>query len=174
VANAIRPLLTGGDRRTIAQAPQALALVNENPALVADLAVLTNDADWLVVQRAFDLLEKLAHAHPDWIEPHKLVFIGPHALSDKWEIRLQIVRALPLFDWTSVQRKRVEEILRDGVEFNQTFVRAWSLDSLAKFAEHNEKLRPTVQRYLQAFARSGSKALQARAKAIRQRLAEEP
>lgn len=172
MANAIRPLLTGGDRRTIAQAPQALALVNENPALVADLAVLTNDADWLVVQRAFDLLEKLAHEHPDWIEPHKLVFIGPHARSDKWEIRLQIVRALPFFQWTSTQRKRVEEILLDGVKFPQTFVRAWSLDSLARLAKNNAKLRPIVQRHIAAFARSDSKALQARAKAIKRRLAE--
>ena len=171
MANAIRPLLTGGDRRTIAQAPQALALVNENPALVADLAALTNDADWLVVQRAFDLLEKLAHEHPDWIEPHKLAFIGPHALSDKWEIRLQIVRALPFFQWTSTQRKRVEEILLDGVKFPQTFVRAWSLDSLATLATQNTRLLPVVRRHIRLFARSDSKALQARAKAIRERLA---
>jgi hypothetical protein len=171
VANAIRPLLTGGDRRTIAQAAQALALVEENPALVAELAALTNDADWLVVQRAFDLLEKLAHEHPDWIEPHKLLFIGKHALSDRWEIRLQIVRALPLFKWTAAQRKRVEEILLDGVKFPQTFVRAWSLDSLATLATQDAKLLPTVRRQLALFARSESKALQARAKAIRERLA---
>ena len=167
----LRPLLTGGDRRDIAQASKALAIVKQNPALVAELAALTKDADWLVVQRAFDLLEKLAHEHPDWIEPHKLVFIGKHALSDRWEIRLQIVRALPLFKWTAAQRKRVEEILLDGVKFPQTFVRAWSLDSLATLATQDAKLLPTVRRQLALFARSESKALQARAKAIRERLA---
>ncbi len=40
-----------------------------------------------------DLLEKVAHEHPEWVAPYKKVFIGPLAESDKWEIRLQIVRA---------------------------------------------------------------------------------
>ena len=43
-----------------------------------------------------DLLEKLAHEHADWVQPHKRLFIGPLADSDQWEIRLQVVRALPL------------------------------------------------------------------------------
>jgi hypothetical protein len=47
--------------------------------------------------RAMDLFEKLAHERPDWILPHKRVFIGELANSDTWEIRLQIVRALPFF-----------------------------------------------------------------------------
>ena len=63
-------------------------------------------------QRALDLLEKLAHEHADWIEPYKTIFIGPLAKSDKWEIRLQIVRALPLFQWTPAQARRVD---RSGV-----------------------------------------------------------
>jgi hypothetical protein len=74
-------------------------LVEKNPVLVADLVALTNDDDWLVSQRALDLLEKFAHDHPEWVEPHKHVFIGPLAESDKCEVRLQIVRALPLFVW---------------------------------------------------------------------------
>jgi hypothetical protein len=32
------------------------------------LARLAHDSDWLVVMRAIDLMEKLAHEHPDWIE----------------------------------------------------------------------------------------------------------
>lgn len=63
------------------------------------------------------------------------MFIGTLSESDKWEIRLQIVRALPLFEWTAAQARRVEQILRDSVSHPQTFVRAWALDSLASFAE---------------------------------------
>lgn len=167
----LRPLLAGGDRRSVAQSASARQVIEEDPARVADLAALTRDDDWLVVMRACDLLEKLAHAHPDWIAPHKRVFIGPLADSDKWEIRLQVVRALPLFKWTSAQRRRVEEILVENVTFPQTFVRAWALDSLATLSQKNAALKPVVQRRLREFERSESKALQARAKAIRQRLA---
>jgi len=101
----IRDLLSGGDRRSIADSAKVRGLVEQRPARVKDLAALTADDDWLVAQRAVDLLEKLAHEHPDWIEPYKAVFIGPLAESDKWEIRLQIVRALPLFRWTPAQAR---------------------------------------------------------------------
>jgi hypothetical protein len=137
---------------------------------VKELASLTADKDWLVTQRTLDLMEKLAHEHPDWIEPHKTIFIGPLAQSDKWEIRLQIVRALPLFDWSRSETGRVEEILIENLDFPQTFVRAWSLDSLATFSDRNKKLAPIVRRYLLKFEKSDSKALQARARNIRARL----
>jgi len=82
-----------------------------------------------------DLLEKVAHEHPEWVAPYKKVFIGPLAESDKWEIRLQIVGALPLFRWTAAESKRMERILLENVTFPQTFARAWALDSLATLSE---------------------------------------
>lgn len=168
--DAIRVLLTGGDRRSIAKSSRARVEIERNPALVTELAALTDDADWLVSQRALDLMEKLARDHPAWIEPHKNVFIGPLAQSDKWEIRLQIVRTLPLFPWTPAQTRRVEEILLANVSYPQIFVRAWALDGLATLAQRRPTLRPVVQRHLRAFEMSSSKALQARARHIRARL----
>jgi len=169
-ARDIRPLLTGGDRRSIARSDRARVLIEREPSLVIELVALTTDNDWLVAQRALDLLEKLAHDHPDWIEPHKAVFIGPLASSDKWEIRLQIVRALPLFQWSRTDERRVENILLENVSFPQTFVRAWALDGLATLAARRVALIPIVRKHLQAFERSSSKALQARARQIRARL----
>src|SRR5438552_1082036 len=167
----IRLLLSGGDRRSIANSDRVRRLIETNPSLVIELATLTADEDWLVTQRSLDLLEKLAHDHADWIAPHKKIFIGPLAASDKWEIRLQIVRALPLFHWSPTQAHRVEEILLENVSFPpQTFVRAWALDGLATLAERRLTLVPIVRRHLRDFERSPSKALQARAKQIRARL----
>jgi len=167
----VRELLSGGDRRSIADSNRVRALVEGDPSLVEVLAALAGDEDWLVAQRALDLLEKLAHDHPAWIEPHKQIFIGPLAASDKWEVRLQIVRALPLFRWPPAQQRRVEAILLENVSFPQTFVRAWALDSLASFAERKPKLGAAVQEHLREFEASPSKALQARARNIRARLA---
>jgi len=166
----LRRLLTGGDRRGIADSKRVRALVERRPARLKELAALTTDEDWLVTQRAVDLPEKLAHEHPDWVEPYKRVFIGPLAESDKWEIRLQIVRALPLFRWTAAQMKRVETILTANVSFPQTFVRAWALDSLATLSVRRPRLAALVMQQLALFEQSPSKALQARARAIRERL----
>lgn len=167
----IHALLSGGDRRSIADSNRVRALIEAEPARVGELAALVDDENWLIVQRVLDLLEKLAHDHPEWVEPHKALFIGPLAASDKWEIRLQIVRALPLFRWTPAQSKRVEAILLENVAFPQTFVRAWALDALATLAQRRKKLAPVVERYLREFERSTSKALHARARLIRERLA---
>src|SRR5215471_266213 len=103
----LRSLLTGGDRRSIAESNIARALVEKNPSLVAELAELTEHLDWLVAQRAFDLLEKIARDHPEWVEPHKRVFIAP-LIHDEWEIRLQIVRAVALFSWSAEDLRRVK------------------------------------------------------------------
>jgi hypothetical protein len=168
----LRSFLTGGDRRSQARAARALARVRANPDRLPELAALVEDQDWLVSMRALDLLEKLAHDDPNRVAPHKQIFIGPIADSDKWEIRLQVVRALPLFEWTPTERRRVVDILRRDVEFPQTFVKAWALDSLATFGATDPRLRPIVRRHLAAFERSGSKALAARARKIRERLSE--
>jgi hypothetical protein len=145
-------------------------MVERNPSLIADLVALTSEADWLLAQRALDLLEKLAHDHPEWISPVKQVFLGPLADSDKWEIRLQVVRALPLFRWTANPSRRVEQILVDNVSFPQTFVKAWALDGLSQLVDRRPRLKPLVERHLVAFERGSSKALRARARQIRARL----
>jgi hypothetical protein len=49
-------------------------------------------------------------------------------------VQLQIVRALPLFEWTAAERRRVLRILRRNLQHRQLFVRAWALDALASFA----------------------------------------
>jgi hypothetical protein len=163
-------MLSGGDRRSIARSHRALALLRTRAARVSDIAVLAEDDDWLVSMRAMDLLEKLAHEHPERVEPYKRLFIGALADTDKWEIQLQIVRALPLFRWTRAERRRVVDILLRDVAHPQTFVRAWALDSLATFAQQDRTLMPTVRRRLRAFERSGSKALATRARRVRERL----
>ena len=161
----------GGDRRSIAQSKRALALVRANPNLIPHLAGLAGDKDWLVSMRAADLLEKLAHEHREWIEPHKGLFIGPLADDEHWEVRLQVVRALPLFSWSPAEKKRVVEILLRDAEHPQKFVRAWAVDSLAHFAERDHGLMPELQRCLRQFKRSGSKALMSRGRQILVRMA---
>ncbi|MBX5494488.1 MAG: hypothetical protein IRZ15_04055 [Bryobacteraceae bacterium] len=165
-----KSLLSGGDRRSIAGARRVVELVLDQPERVREVAALARDSDWLVSLRAMDVLEKLVRKHADWVQPHKKLFIGPLADREEWEMRLQIVRALPLLAWTRREQKRAVEILLRDVEHPNKFVRAWALDGLARFAEQDATLAPVVREQLEAFEHSGSAALIARAKAIRARL----
>ena len=166
----IRGFLSGGDRRSIADSGRVRAMVERERSRVKDLVALTDDVDQLVAQRALDLLEKLAHDRTEWVTPYKRVFLGPLAESDRWEIRLQIVRALPLFNWSRRQLQRVEQILLENVRSRQIFVRAWALDGLSRLLDRRPSLRNVVIRHLRAFDRSASKALRARARHVRARL----
>jgi hypothetical protein len=166
----LRRLLSGGDRRMLAQANRVLALVRETQGRVRQLAALTKDADWLVSMRAMDVLEKLARERAAAVQPYKKLFIGALADSEEWEVRLQVVRALPLLSWTARERARVVDILLRDVNHPKKFVRAWALDSLATFARGNAALGKVVMLHLERFEASGSKALAARARSIRKRL----
>jgi hypothetical protein len=59
--DAMRKLLSGGDRRSLAGSERVRAVVRGGPERVAELAALAKDGDWLVTMRAMDLLEKVAH-----------------------------------------------------------------------------------------------------------------
>ena len=169
-SSSLRPLLDGGDRHSIGGSNRALALVRATPDREGEVAALATDPNWLVSMRALDLLEKLVHDDPEWIQPYRRVFIGPLADSDQWELHLQIVRALPFLRWTPRERSRVLAILRRDLAHPQLFVKAWALDSLARFAQDDPTLLPIVRRHLAAFIRSGRPALVARARKIRSRL----
>jgi hypothetical protein len=166
----LRALLAGGDRRSLAEATRVFATLRNAPHRVRELVALADDRDALVAMRAMDVLEKLAHEHADWVQPHRAIFIGPLADSDRWEIRLQVVRALPLLAWTRREHARVVGILGRDLDHPQTFVRAWALDSLATLAASDHALMPAVLGALEDFEHSPSKALQARARQIRKRL----
>lgn len=146
-------------------------MVRADPPRIVELASLAKSSDWLVAMRALDLLEKLARERVEWVEPHKGIFVGPLAEHESWEIHLQIVRALPLFDWTARERRRALSILRRDAEHPQAFVRAWAVDSFAAFAARDPRLLPELGRLLDELAGSGKRSLEARARAIRASLA---
>jgi hypothetical protein len=166
----LRPLLGGRDRRSIAGVSQVLAAVRSDPRLMAELAGLTNDGDWLVAMRALDAFEKLARTSPTLVGPHRDLLIGSLAEDEHWEIRLQIVRALPQFDWPPGKRRRAIAILQDNLNHAQAFVRAWAVDGFALFAEREPALNPALEIALRGLEMSGRKALMARAAKIRLRL----
>jgi len=166
----LRELLSHGDRRSIARADDVVDAVVSGRASIGDLAALTIDEeDWLVSARALDALEKLARQRPDLVRPHRQVFLDL-AASDKWEIRLQVVRGIPLLEWTPRELTRAKAILQDNLDHPHAFVRAWALDSLATLSAQDATLRDVVARRLDEFARSPSQSLQARARLIRARL----
>ena len=74
-SGSLRELLSGRDRRSIARASDVLAMARANIALVTDLAALADDDDWLVAERALDVLAA-------GLLPHPVVVTHEFALED--------------------------------------------------------------------------------------------
>jgi hypothetical protein len=146
--DALRRLLVGADRRSLARSNEALALLRADPTRIADRVSLVEDHDGWVALRAVDLLEKLAHEPPESIQPHRTLFIGRLAQHPSWEIRLQIACAV----------------------HPQKFVKAWRVDSLSRFAADDASPMSVVESMLADFECSASPALRSRARRIRTRL----
>lgn len=130
------------------------------------MAALCTDRDYLVQMRAFDLLEKLARDNPGWVAPVKRVFLAA-PLDAGWEVRLQVVRALPLFEWSKTALARAIHILSRDARHPKKFVRAWAATGLAHFARLAPEARVALNRVLEELESSGVKSLLARARAIR-------
>ena len=167
-------MLSGGDRRSIAKANDVCDLVIGRLVPVSAVVGLTVHADPLVAMRAFDVLEKIARVEPELLRSHRHVFLRRRPGDERWEIQLQIVRALPLLRWTARERARAKHILLQQLEHPQPFVRAWALDGLVTLAHHDHALTGVLTRNLLSFERSRSRALKARARHIRARLSRRP
>ncbi len=165
----LRDLLTGGDRRSIARADEALQIALADRKAVDELARLTADPDPLVASRSLDVLEKLVHKVPEWIEPHRMVFLH-NTTHPYWEARLQCVRAIPLLKWNLFERLQVIMSLRQRIVDEQKFVRCWALDSFAQLAGDDPELNRELAQHVERFMSSGVPSMTARAKAIVKRM----
>jgi hypothetical protein len=126
--------------------------------------------DPLVSMRALNLLERLTRQHPGRRTRYRNVLIGPLAESEDWEIRLRVVRLLPLFDWKPDELTRVHSILRQGARHRQRTVWTSALESLAAMAMKDPGLLGTVRRHLHEIASSAKGPDLVRIRAIRTRL----
>jgi HEAT repeat protein len=165
----LRDLLTGGDRRSIARANEAVAISREDPIAIDELARLTADVEPLVSSRACDVLEKLAHENPTWVQRHRTVFLACMN-APYWEARLQCARAVALFEWSEIERPRVIEALRKRIDDEQKFVRCWALNSFAVLVGEDPQYWAELDERIAKFLTCDSPSMRARARAIAKRL----
>ena len=157
-------LLTDPDRKSLAQGEEVLAACRAEPSRVVELVECVEGGDPLVRMRALDLMEKLARSDLGMIEPYRGEFLKEHHRSEIWEDRLCTVRALGLFEWDLGELGRVLVILRERIEDEQKFVRAWAMDSFALVALRHEELKEEAVGYVLEALGSEAKSVQARAR----------
>lgn len=159
-------MLTGPDRRSLGRANEVAAMLSAGEFRWGDVVGLVFDKDVCIRIRAADALEKASRD-----EPRRLARFKPHLLTLLREADVNVLRwhaalMLPRLPLSDVERDDASVILRQYLEDKSSIVKTTAMDALAKFAEEDRMLRPETRELLRVAERSGTPAMQARARNV--------
>lgn len=163
----IREMLSGGDRRSIGEADAVARLVLENPPLFSELLSAILDDDSIVRMRAADAVEKLTVVHPDWLSPHKRIFLSKVLPIDQQEVRWHVAQILPRFALNLAERKSVVAMLMRWIGHESSrIVRVMALQALFDLSRNDADLGKRVRGLLRELVDSDVPALRSRSRKL--------
>ncbi len=127
----LKPLLLGGDRRSIGHSGEVVGLVLAQPELFDELIHYIIDEDPLVRMRAADAVEKLTAEHSDWLEPYVPLLLEAGEINQK-EVRWHVAQLLPRVRLASAQKQQATKMFREwhADPKNGNIVRVFALQAL--------------------------------------------
>jgi HEAT repeat protein len=158
--------LSGGDRRSIGRSNEVVAAVLADPTLFTPLYRGLHHTDTLIRIRTADALEKITSRRPEWLEPHVEDLLLNIAASVNHEVRWHVAQMLPRLPLTRTQRAFALKIVKGYLDDRSSIVRAFALQALADFAEHEAGLRDGVITLLREALHSGTPAMRSRARKL--------
>lgn len=163
-------LLTGGNRRTIGQADQVVAIVSDDRELFPHLIAGLWSGDPLVRMRAADAAEKISRKHFDWLQPHKNELLGLMTTAKQQELRWHLAVLVPRLTLSPKEHQTAVATLQDYLEDGSSIVKTFALQGLADLAQKDPAFRPSVVEILREAGRKGTPAMKARSRRLLLRL----
>jgi alpha-beta hydrolase superfamily lysophospholipase len=166
----IRPLLEGGDRRTIGRSDQVAALVFEDPGLFPGLIAELWSEDPLVRMRAADAAEKVTRKKHELLQPYKKELLGLMTEARQQELRWHLAVMVPRLLLSARERRVAASFLDSYLKDRSSIVKTFALQGLADLALKDPGIRPAVLETLHEAARNGTPAMKARSRKLLARL----
>ncbi|MCX6026687.1 MAG: hypothetical protein NTY23_10595 [Chloroflexi bacterium] len=163
MADDIREMLRGGDRRSIGRVPQALKRLDADPRLVGQLVAALGDADPVVCMRAADALEKASLPDASALQKHKRALLRLAGSTAQQEVRWHLAQMIPRLHLWPAERRAVARTLQRYLTDQSSIVRTFALQALADLAQVDSALRPLALRSLRQAVRTGTPAMRSRA-----------
>jgi hypothetical protein len=167
----IRPMLAGGDRRSIGRANEVVDLVRREPKRVDVLCNCLWDTDACVRMRAADALEKLSREKAEFLQPYRKQLLRLLGETDQREVRWHLAMIIPRLRLTVAQCQRATDLLLLYLEDKSSIVKTCAMEGLAQLAAQHKGLRPMVLNLLRASVVRGTPAMRARGRILLQRAA---
>jgi hypothetical protein len=116
--------------------------------------------------RAADAAEKITVARPELLKPHKQELLGLVAEAEQIELRWHLALLVPRLALSAAKRERAAAALQRYLEDRRSIVKTFALQGLADLARKDASLRGPVRRTLKESLRTGTAAMQARARKL--------
>jgi hypothetical protein len=166
----IRPLLEGGDWRSLGRSHEAVGLIAEQPALFGALLECLWDEDPVVRMRAADAAEKASLGNPQLLQPHKKELLGLADEAVQQELRWHLAIMIPRLRLSTKERKRAHDALCIYLEDKSSIVKTLAMQGLADLAEQDARLKPGTVEQIRTLTRTGTPAMRARGRKLLVRL----
>lgn len=131
-----------------------------------DVVGLVFDKDKCIQMRAADALEKASRDDPRRLARFKRHLLTLLKETDVNVLRWHAANMVPRLPLSYVERDVASAILRTYLDDKSSIVKTSAIDALAKFAEDDFTLRAETRELLRTAERSGTPAMQARARNV--------
>jgi len=167
----IAEALSGGNPRTLGRAEEMVALVLNRPARIAELFECLFDDDEIVRMRAGDAVEKVCRAKPELLKPYVKRLLHDVSRIDQPSVQWHLAQMLAEVELTPKQKAGAIRLLKRNLsQSTDWIVINCTMDSLAKFAQNNPRLRREFVETLREYQNSSYKSIASRARRLLARL----
>lgn len=162
----ILDLFLGGDMRMVRGVGEAVQRVLAEPSLLMELLVGMQSTNPMVCMRSADAVEKITAAHPEWLQPHKLLILNVISRSQQQEVRWHIAQLIPRLSLTARERRQARDIFMRYLDDKSAIVRTSSMQALADLALHDAGLKGDIVPVIARLTATGTPAMRARGKRL--------
>jgi len=158
-------MLKGGDRRSIGRVNEVVRIVDTDPESFRMLLEGLLSDDEVVRMRCADAIEKVAHTHSNWLNPHAQFFLEQAGRTQQ-EIRWHMAQIIPRLSLTPPQRKQGIDLLMGYLKDRSAIVRVSAMQALVDFSDGDSRLRKRVVPIIEQALKSGTPAMKARGRRL--------
>ncbi|HKV38178.1 MAG TPA: hypothetical protein VJX67_03115 [Blastocatellia bacterium] len=164
---AIAKALSGGNPRTLGRAEEMVAFVLAQPSRLAELFDCVFNDDEIVRMRAGDALEKVCRERPALFEPYVGRLLGAVSKIDQPSVQWHLAQMLAEVTLSSNEKTRAIRLLKRNLSQSKDWIVInCTMNSLAKFALENARLRKEFVGMLVKYRSSGYKSIASRARKL--------
>jgi hypothetical protein len=167
-------MLAGGDRRSIGRADEVVALVRQQPRLLASLLNCICSDDPVLTARAANAAEKLSRDFIERFQPYKALLLDLLAEAQQTELRWQLALMVPRLNLTLSECRRaasiLESFLQDCAEDRSSLVKTFAMQGLSDLLRQNPARRSAILELLRLHSRTGTAAMRARGRILLKQL----